>query len=68
MTACFILHNMIIEDELDYNGVADLNYDPLDHTPLVEVTHERTTDLVEFIGRHHRIRDRVQFRSSKKKE
>jgi len=58
MTACFILQNMIIEDERDYNGVADLNYDPLDHTPPIEVTHKRTTDLVEFIGCHHRIRDR----------
>ncbi|KAG5557078.1 hypothetical protein RHGRI_007364 [Rhododendron griersonianum] len=49
---------MIIEDERDYNGVADLNYDPLEHTPLVEVSHERTIDLVEFIRRNHQIRDR----------
>ncbi|KAI8538373.1 hypothetical protein RHMOL_Rhmol09G0097800 [Rhododendron molle] len=58
MLTCIILHNMIIEDERDYNGATDLNYDPLEHTPLVEVSHERTTDLVEFIQRNHLIRDR----------
>ncbi|XP_058211489.1 uncharacterized protein LOC131323659 [Rhododendron vialii] len=58
MLTCIILHNMIIEDERDYNGAADLNYDPLEHTPLVEVSHERTIDLVEFIRRNHQITDR----------
>lgn len=60
MTACIILHNMIIEDERDDNniGVVDINYDLLDHIPPVQVSHETTTELREFIQRHHRIRDR----------
>ncbi|KAG5554670.1 hypothetical protein RHGRI_012280 [Rhododendron griersonianum] len=50
---------MIVEDERDHNGVANLDFDPLDHTPLVEVSHDRTTELMELIRQHHRIRDRA---------
>ncbi|KAI8542565.1 hypothetical protein RHMOL_Rhmol08G0147300 [Rhododendron molle] len=48
---------MIVEDERDHNGVANLDFDPLDHTPLVEVLHDRTPELMELIRQHHRIRD-----------
>lgn len=58
MMACIILHNMIIEDERHYNGVLDLDYDPLDHIPPVKVSHERTVELMEFIQRHQCIRER----------
>ncbi|XP_028106044.1 uncharacterized protein LOC114305092 [Camellia sinensis] len=58
MKACIILHNMIIEDERDDNGVKDFNYDQIDDSPHVTVLQERTTELMAFIQCHHNIRDR----------
>ncbi|XP_028075495.1 uncharacterized protein LOC114277752 [Camellia sinensis] len=58
MKACIILHNMIIEDERDDNGVKDFNYDQIDDSPHVTVLQERTIELMEFIQCHHNIRDR----------
>ncbi|CAL5373544.1 unnamed protein product [Camellia sinensis] len=58
MKTCIILHNMIIEDERDDNGVKDFNYDQIDDSPHVTVLQERTTELMKFIQCHHNIRDR----------
>ncbi|XP_028117584.1 uncharacterized protein LOC114315204 [Camellia sinensis] len=56
MMACIIMHNMIVEDERDANGL-DFNYDTISES-LPPVSHERTPELFEFIQNHHRIRDR----------
>ncbi|CAL5370078.1 unnamed protein product [Camellia sinensis] len=58
MKACIILHNMIIEDERDDDGVKNFNYDQIEDSPHVTVLQERTTELMEFIQCHHNIRDR----------
>ncbi|KAF8393073.1 hypothetical protein HHK36_021314 [Tetracentron sinense] len=58
MKACIIIHNMIVEDERDVNGAEDFNYDAIDESPHAPVSHERTTELMEFIRGIHRIRDR----------
>ena len=57
MKACIIMHNMIIEDER-YGGQLDFNYDVIDENQHVHVSHERTSELYEFIQTHHQIRDR----------
>ena len=57
MKACIIMHNMIIEDER-YGGQPDFNYDVIDENQHVHVSHERTSELYEFIQTHHQIRDR----------
>lgn len=58
MKACIILHNMIIEDERELVGL-DYDYDTTDKSPPpATVSHERTTELCEFIQMHRRIRDR----------
>lgn len=57
MTACIILHNMIVEDERDENQ-EPTTYDTHDEIPTVEVSHERTPQLLEFIEANHRIRDK----------
>ncbi|KAF8400429.1 hypothetical protein HHK36_013727 [Tetracentron sinense] len=49
MKACIIIHNMIVEDERDFNGAKDFNYDAIDESPHAPVSHERTTELMEFI-------------------
>ncbi|XP_028085070.1 uncharacterized protein LOC114286174 [Camellia sinensis] len=58
MKACIILHNMIVEDERDVNEAEDYDYEQTDENPHVSVSHDQTTELMEFIRRHHRIRDR----------
>ncbi|XP_028110415.1 uncharacterized protein LOC114308915 [Camellia sinensis] len=58
MKACIILHNMIVEDERDVNEAEDYDYEQIDENPHVSVSHDHTTELMEFIRRHHRIRDR----------
>ncbi|KAF8394244.1 hypothetical protein HHK36_020451 [Tetracentron sinense] len=58
MKACIIIHNMIVEDERDVNGAEDFNYDAIDESPHAPMSHERTTELMEFIRGIHRIRDR----------
>ncbi|XP_028065079.1 uncharacterized protein LOC114268157 [Camellia sinensis] len=58
MKACIILHNMIVEDERDVNEAEDYDYEQIDENPHVSVSHDHTTELMEFIRRHHHIRDR----------
>ena len=48
MKACIILHNMIVEDE-QHAGNFDFNYEAFDATPNISVSHEHTTELMEFI-------------------
>ncbi|XP_028102978.1 uncharacterized protein LOC114302180 [Camellia sinensis] len=58
MKACIILHNMIVEDERDVNEAEDYDYEQIEENPNVSVSHEHTTELMEFIRCHHCIRDR----------
>ncbi|KAL7176778.1 hypothetical protein ACSBR2_030179 [Camellia fascicularis] len=57
MKACIILHNMIVDDERNEQNI-ECNYDTIDETLPLTVSHERTPELYEFIQNHHRIRDR----------
>lgn len=57
MTACIILHNMIIEDERDINH-ADFNYDAVAETPTITLSSNRTSEVMEFIKVHQKIRDK----------
>ncbi|XP_028088018.1 uncharacterized protein LOC114288658 [Camellia sinensis] len=51
MMACIIMHNMIVEDERDVNGI-DFNYDTISESlPLVSL--ELPPELFEFIQNHH---------------
>ncbi|XP_028095019.1 uncharacterized protein LOC114295038 [Camellia sinensis] len=59
MKACIILHNMIIEDERNDNKAQDIDFEQIDDTPLAQVSHERTIELMEFIQQNHRIRNRA---------
>ncbi|KAF7152257.1 hypothetical protein RHSIM_Rhsim01G0115100 [Rhododendron simsii] len=58
MKACIILHNMIVEDERDECVVQDMDYEQSDKVPPIEVLQEQLPDVMEFIQRHRRIRDR----------
>ncbi|CAL5413495.1 unnamed protein product [Camellia sinensis] len=57
MKACIILHNMIVEDERNEKNI-DCNYDAIEESLPLVVSHERTPELYEFIQNHHHIRDR----------
>ena len=54
MTACVIMHNMIIEDERD--TPKDFNYEGMGD--LVVPSHEHTSEFFEFMQSHHAIRNR----------
>ncbi|XP_042964635.1 uncharacterized protein LOC122298854 [Carya illinoinensis] len=56
MKTCVILHNMIIEDERDDSECLNIEYDQLDDN-LPELSRNHTTELTDFIQRHHDIRD-----------
>ncbi|KAF8407238.1 hypothetical protein HHK36_006365 [Tetracentron sinense] len=58
MKACIIMHNMIVEDERDVNGIEDFNYDAIDESSHAPVSHKHTTELMEFIQGIHHIRNR----------
>ena len=58
MTACVIMHNMIIEDE--QNEDEDLYYEGIGQLvrPSPREVRNRTRELYDFIQVHHNIRDR----------
>jgi hypothetical protein len=58
MTACIILHNMIIEDERHIDEVERGDYQQFNETTLDPVSHAPTLEFMDFIQRHHQIRDR----------
>ena len=56
MTACVIMHNMIIEDERDLNAPTREAVDvPI---PTVEIAVDECTRFQEFLSRHRQIRDK----------
>ncbi|XP_020266509.1 uncharacterized protein LOC109841996 [Asparagus officinalis] len=63
MTACIIMHNMIVEDERDCQ--LDNNFDFTDSVPVVEPSHVQTVSLTEFIQNHHQIRNTQTHKSLK---
>jgi hypothetical protein len=58
MTACIILHNMIIEDERHIDEVERDDYEQFNTTTLDPVSHAPTLEFMDFIRRHHQIRDK----------
>ena len=57
MTACIIMHNMIVEDERDEN--ADFRYDGVGQLvrPSPSEERNRTNEFLEFMQAHHAIRN-----------
>jgi hypothetical protein len=58
MTACIILHNMIIEDERHIDEVERGDYEQFNETTLDPMSHAPTLEFMDFIQRHRQIRDR----------
>ncbi|KAF5448017.1 hypothetical protein F2P56_033525 [Juglans regia] len=56
MKTCVILHNMIIEDERDDSQGLNKEYDQLDDD-IPELSRNPTNEFMNFIQRHHEIRD-----------
>ncbi|KAK2664862.1 hypothetical protein Ddye_003436 [Dipteronia dyeriana] len=56
MTACIIMHNMIIEDERDVD--ADIQGHMEAPTPQVERVIDENTRFQEFLTRHKQIKDK----------
>jgi hypothetical protein len=54
MTACIIMHNMVVEDE----GIVDPNERFDNGGGNVQPSHDHTTDLDEFIENHMKIRNK----------
>ena len=59
MKAFTILHNMIVEDELDDNEVVDLDYEQIDgvDNPPLQVLREQSDEFLSYIKRYGCIRD-----------
>jgi hypothetical protein len=49
MTACIILHNMIIEDKRHINEVERVDYEQFNATTLDPVSHAPTLEFMNFI-------------------
>ena len=61
MKACTIIHDMIIEDEYDANGVEDFDYEQVPESIPTTVSHKPTEEFSQFaafIATHEKIRDR----------
>ncbi|OMO51847.1 Harbinger transposase-derived protein, plant [Corchorus capsularis] len=56
MTACIIMHNMIIEDERDLNADIGICMEAL--APKVEMVRDETTGFQEFLARHKQIKNK----------
>ena len=56
MSACVIMHNMIVEDEYsNYENVTDSNETPIPHVDMVV---EETEKFQQFLTRHKQIKDK----------
>ncbi|KAK4723665.1 hypothetical protein R3W88_026444 [Solanum pinnatisectum] len=56
MTTCIILHNMIIEDERDFNApIQDVVEAP---TPTIEMVVDENLQFEQFLARHKKIKDK----------
>ncbi|XP_041002295.1 uncharacterized protein LOC121247905 [Juglans microcarpa x Juglans regia] len=60
MKACVILHNMIIEDERDDSQGLNMEYDQVDDD-IPELSCNPTNEFINFIQRHHEIRDSLAY-------
>jgi hypothetical protein len=58
MTACIILHNMIVEDERHIDEVECGDYEQFNATTLDPVSRAPTLEFMDFIQCHRQIRDR----------
>jgi len=56
MSACIIMHNMIIEDERDVH--ADISNWREAPTPEVDILVDETTRFQQFLARHKEIKDK----------
>ncbi|KAK3206669.1 hypothetical protein Dsin_020715 [Dipteronia sinensis] len=56
MTACIIMHNMIIEDERDFDAATEDYMEAL--TPEIEMAVDENTRFQEFLTQHRKIRDK----------
>ena len=56
ISACIIMHNMILEDEYDTHGrIIDLNVMSI---PEVDMIVDKTEQFQRFFARHKRIKDK----------
>ena len=56
MTACIIMHNMIVEDERDLNApIIEARETP---PPTVEIIEDEDNRFQQFIARHRQIKDK----------
>lgn len=59
MASCIILYNIIGQDERDtIHENMDFNYDAVVVTPAIDLSRNRTSEVMEFIKVHHQIRDK----------
>ncbi|XP_062103035.1 uncharacterized protein LOC133814033 [Humulus lupulus] len=56
MTSCIIMHNMIIEDERDFNAPIEERFEVPD--PEVEMVGNDDARFQEFLARHRKIKDK----------